>query len=118
ASLRGRFAADDPRLMLRCTLLLAATLLASYHSHAYGAVMLAYPALRLLADSATTRTSRGLLAAVFLLPTLAFILVWPAAVARASAILAALLVLLVLSLARDARAATPAPAGIAPGHPS
>ena len=71
---RGRWEPRDPSFPARMTLLLLATLLANYHSHGYGAAILAVPLASLVATRPLDRATRLAIAAGLVLPDLALTL--------------------------------------------
>ncbi len=96
------------------TLLLLATLLASYHSHGYGAAILAVPLASLVATRPLGRATRLAIAAGLVLPNLALTL--QVVTSRKGLILAAILLALSLvacflsllrELWKERRASTP-----------
>ncbi len=68
---RGRWEPRDPSFPAKMTLLLLATLLANYHSHGYGAAILAVPLATLVATRSLSHATRLAIAAGLLLPNLA-----------------------------------------------
>ena len=70
---RGRWSPRDSRFPAQMTLLLLATLLASYHSHGYGAAILAVPLASLVAETQLGRTTKLVIASMLVLPNLALV---------------------------------------------
>jgi hypothetical protein len=123
---RGRWAPTDPSFAPRMALVMLATLLANYHSHYHGAVLLAVPVAAVLADRQTGRLARlAILAGVFV-PAFTFMVAQPLRLgglgwsARSFTVLTiGLFVLLLVDLWRRQRVevATPAPVAVATPQP-
>lgn len=71
---RGRWEPRAPDFPAKMTLLLLATLLANYHSHGYGAAILAVPIASLFAAGSPGQPTRLAIAAGLILPNLALTL--------------------------------------------
>jgi hypothetical protein len=93
-ALRGPWLPRDPRFADQFTLALLATLLVSYHSHIYGAVILAVPLVHALARAPGAPWRRVVVVAAIALPAFLFIVI--DAVKR-SALLTALLMLILFA---------------------
>lgn len=69
---RGPWVPSSSTFPSKIALVLLATLLANYHSHAHGAVLLAVPIATILATGRPSRLTRAAIVGAFLSPTLAF----------------------------------------------